>query len=127
MKKRITVQKMSSNSGTSKTGKSYTKYGIQDQDGDWYNSFHPINAVEAGEFEIEYETTQYGNDLKDIKQVGDDNEVRSSNRQNSIIRQHSQEMALRYFVAKNDTTFDMDELKNMINWFANDADQDMPF
>lgn len=127
MKKRITVQKMSANAGTSKTGKNYTKYGIQDQDGNWYNSFQPINAVEAGEFEIEYETTQYGNDLKDIKQVGDDNAVRSSNRQNSIIRQHSQEMALRYFTSKGETTFDIDDLKNMIDWFAKDADQDEPF
>lgn len=127
MKKRITVQKMSSKDGVSKSGKNYVKYGIQDQDGEWYNSFQPINAVEAGEFEIEYETTQYGNDLKDIKQVGDDNVVKSSNRQNSIIRQHSQEMALYYFDVTGKKDFTEAELKEKIQWFADDADQDQPF
>jgi len=127
MKKRITVQKMSANQGTSKSGKNYTKYGIQDQDGNWYNSFHPINAVEAGEFEIEYETTQYGNDLKDINPVDDDNQVKSSNRQNSIIRQHSQEMALYYFDITGKKDFTEEELKEKIQWFADDADQEMPF
>jgi hypothetical protein len=134
MKKRITAQKITSKQGQSaKTGKVFTKYGLCDQENTWYNSFNPINAVEGGEYDIEYEPSQYGNDLKSISAVSEtENKLQNTNRQNSIIRQHSQGVALQELAIKAQTGElkefpSRDELIRIIDWYADDANQDLPF
>ena len=131
MKKRITVQKMSSKQGTGKNGKPYTKYmvmSVENKQEVWYSQFNPINAVEGGEYDIEYNVSKFGNDLISVEPVSEtENKLQNNNRQNSIIRQHSQEMALYYFDITDKKDFTEEELKEKIQWFANDADQEMPF
>lgn len=128
MKQKIICQSLSQKQGTSKAGKTFTKYGIQDATGTWYNQFQPINATEGGEYEIEFETTQWGNDLKSITPVSvTENKTASMNRNNSIVRQHSQEMSLRYLTAQGQP-FSIAEVKEMTDWFVNDVDGvDLPF
>jgi len=139
MIKTITAQKITSKAGTSKAGKEYTKYGLQDATGSWYNSFNPIPAKEGGEYKIEFEEGQYGNDLKSIEPVSEtENQVANKNRNTSIVRQHSQEMAIRManlamilglkeITDVKDTKELMVRISEMTDWFVEDADTELPF
>ena len=134
MKKKIIVQKKTEKQGTSASGKAYTKFGICDANDEWYNSFQPINAAEGGEYEIEYESNKYGNDLKSIIPLSKtDNQTANMNRQNSIIRQHSQEMSLRELeikarIGELQEFPSKEELTKMIDWYVKDTEeQELPF
>ena len=132
MTKKIIAQKVTTKPGVSASGKNYIKYGICDQDNNWYNSFQSINATEGNEYEIEYEVSKFGNDLKSIKPVGEEShKVNGENRQNSIIRQHSQEMAIRWLTMNKVDSYidDLDkDLKPIIDWFEKDASSgEIPF
>ena len=129
MKTKIVVQKVSAQEGVSKnTGKPYTKYGVQDANGVWYNSFQPIQGVEGGEYEIEFEEGKFGNDLKSMIAVSQtENQTANKNRNGSIVRQHSQEMALRYLIGQG-KPFALDDVKEMTDWFVEDVENtEIPF
>lgn len=129
MTSRVIVQKLSQKEGVSQaTGKQYVKYGLQDATGTWYNSFHPINAIEGGEYMIEFQEGKFGNDLKSIVPVDKtENQTANKNRNGSIVRQHSQEMSLRYLVAQG-KPFDLNDVKEVTDWFVEDVEgTEMPF
>ena len=120
---------------TSKNNKSY--YLVTDAKQDMYSDWDDHNIQEGKTYAIFYtEQTSGGKTYKTIKQASEIDESpaeegirrESRERQNSIIRQHSQEMSLRYFQARNDTEFTLDALKEMIDWFENDAQcEEEPF
>jgi hypothetical protein len=128
MKKTIVCEVITSKQGQSANGKVYTKYSMKDATGAWYNSFNLINAAQGGEYEIEYEEGKFGNDLKSIKPVSvTENKTASMNRNNAIVRQHSQEMAIRYLTAQGQP-FSIQDVKDMTDWFCEDVEGvELPF
>lgn len=129
MTSKVIVQKLSQKEGVSQaTGKPYVKYSMQDATGVWYNSFHPIQAIEGGEYLIEYSEGKFGNDLKSLIPVDKtENQTANTNRNVSIVRQHSQEMALRYLIGQG-KPFALDDVKEMTDWFVEDVENtEVPF
>jgi hypothetical protein len=130
MIKQIVCQKTSETPGVAKsTNKPYVKYGYQDSEDTWYNSFVKFTMVVGGEYEIDYVVGQYGNDLKAVKPLSESsNKTASVNRNSSIIRQHSQTSALMYFQAKGNKDFTDEELEERIIWFDENVEQvNVPF
>ncbi len=134
MKTKIVVQKVSAQEGVSKnTGKPYTKYGVQDANGVWYNSFQPIQGVEGGEYEIEFEEGKFGNDLKSMIAVSQtENQTASKNRQSSIVRQSSWKTsseAVRLHLEFNKPLTEvLDLMSEAADYIQNDVEnQEMPF
>jgi pyruvate-formate lyase-activating enzyme len=124
MTKNITVQAIATK--PTKTGG--TKYGIKDQDDVWYSTFQNPKVEKGGEYRIEYETGQYGNDLKEINPLSErENQTKDKNTNNSIVRQHSQEMSLRFLIAQG-KSFSLDDVKEMTDWFQEDVENtEVPF
>jgi len=92
----------------------------------WYSTFDAVLAKEVGEggkYKIEFETNEKGfNNLIKIEVVQkSESELGIRNRNNQIVRQHSQEMALRYLIANNDRGFGFDEVIEYANKFDEDV------
>jgi hypothetical protein len=126
MQKNIIVQKVSYKDGTGAKGH-WNKTGIMDADNVWYSTFNKIDVKEGGQYNIEYEESNGFNNIKNITPAGGNTPAASDNRQNSIIRQHSQEMALRYFSITQEG-LSLESLVKIIDWFEADANsKELPF
>jgi hypothetical protein len=89
----------------------------------WYTSIKTDVPQAGARLEGDVELTQYGTKFKKAKGAGfAGGGGRSPEDRKSIVRQHSQEMALRYCTLKGAKP-DMGELRKVIDWFQRDAEE----
>lgn len=98
---------------------------VMDPQGEFHDveMLRPQEPTVGESIEGHIETNEYGKKLvRDQASGWSGGGGKSPDQQRSIVRQHSQEMALRYLAAKNVQSFSLDDdFRKVIQWFADDA------
>jgi len=104
---------------TSKAGKQYTLTTFMGEDEKLYKDVYGTFTV-GQEVNGEWKTDDYGTKFEVARATGG-GFGKSPEQQASIVRQHSQEMALRYATLKGKTDITFKELQIVIDWFEADT------
>lgn len=105
------------------------EYGQAEQIGaEWYTKATTAVPASGSTIDGEVSPSQYGLKFKKAQQPGGGGRGRSPEDTKQIVRQHSQEMALRYCTVratqgKLPETFDMVDLRSIVDWFQRDAEE----
>lgn len=104
---------------TSKAGKQYTLTTFMGEDEKLYKDVYGTFTV-GQEVEGEWKTDDFGTKFE-VAKKGFGGFGKSPEQQASIVRQHSQEMALRYSQLKGKTDITFKDLQIVIDWFEADT------